>query len=80
MAIEKVSVIDSVTVNETGHLEVRRADKIMEDGVEISKSYHRHVLTPGDDLEGQDAGVVKIANAVWTPELIAAYTPAPDAS
>ena len=45
----------------------------MEDGVSISESYQRWTLNPGDNLTGQDPKVVAIANAVWTPEVIAAY-------
>ena len=67
------STIDNITVTETGILEIRRADKILRDGVEISKSYHRHCLAPGSDLTNEDQRVVDVANAVWTPEVIAAY-------
>lgn len=71
--LEKISVIDQIEVTELGHVQVRRADKIFEDGKEISKTYHRHVLSPGDDLTGQDDRVQAIARAVWTPEVIAKY-------
>lgn len=71
--LEKVSAIDRIEVLESGAIQVRRADKIMEDGVEIGKTYHRHVLSPGDDLTEQDARVVAIAQVVWTPEVVAAY-------
>jgi hypothetical protein len=45
----------------------------MKDGKEIARSFHRHVVQPGDDLTGQDPKVVAIANAVHTPEIIAAF-------
>jgi hypothetical protein len=51
----------------------REATKIIEDGVELTKTYHRTSLTPGQDLTGQPAQVVAIANTVWTDEVIAAY-------
>ena len=73
MSLEKLVVIDQIEVTESGHIQVRQATKIMEDGKELSKSYHRHVLSPGDSLEGQDERVQRIAKAVWTPEIIAAY-------
>lgn len=69
----EISVIDSVTWRNTGHIEVRKADIVLKDGVEIAKTYHRHVVSPGDPLDNEDESVVAIANALWTPELIAAY-------
>jgi hypothetical protein len=47
MALTKESVIDQITVLEDGQIQVRRADKLKEDGVEIAKAYHRHVVVPG---------------------------------
>ena len=60
-------------VTEWGHIQVRQITRIMDDGSEISKTYHRHVLSPGDDVEGQDERSKKIAQAIWTPEVIEAY-------
>jgi hypothetical protein len=71
--LEKISFVDSVSVDLVGILSVRRVDAVLEDGAELSRSYHRHTLAPGDDLAGQDATVVAIANAVWTPARIQAY-------
>jgi len=71
--LEKVSVIDKIEVLESGHIQIRRVDKILEDGKEISKSYHRHVLSPDDDLTGQNERVIAIANIVWTPDVIEKY-------
>lgn len=71
--LTKQSTIDQINVLEQGHIQVRRVDRILEDDVEISKSYHRHVLAPGDSLDGEDERVVAIANAVWTAEVIADY-------
>jgi hypothetical protein len=73
MSIEKVKVIDQITVTENGIILYREATKIIEDGVELTKTYHRSSLTPGQDLTGQPAQVVAIANTVWTPEVISAY-------
>ena len=51
----------------------REATSILEDGVEISKTYHRSSLYPGQDLTGVPDRVVAICNTVWTPEVIAAF-------
>jgi hypothetical protein len=45
----------------------------MEDSVEISSQFHRHVVSPGDDYSQQDAKVQAICAAVQTAEVIAAY-------
>ena len=71
--LEKQSVIDQIGITRHGNVQVRRANLIIEDGEEIAKTYHRHVLCPGDDLTGQDKRVADVANAVWTSEVIAAY-------
>jgi hypothetical protein len=73
MAITKEVVIDQITVCENGIILYREATKIIEDGVELTKKYHRTSLTPGQDLTGQPANVQAIAQAAWTPEVIAAY-------
>ena len=73
MALEKQIVIDKIEVMELGHIQVRQLTRIVEDGVQLSESYHRWALDPGADLTGQDARVVAVANAVWTPEVISAY-------
>jgi urease accessory protein UreE len=73
MPLIEQSVIDQIEVTRNGSVNVRRADLILKDGVEIAKTYHRHVLAPGDDLANEDAKVVAIAKTAWTPEMIAAY-------
>jgi hypothetical protein len=73
MAIEKQVSVDQITIQENGIILYREATKIIEDGVELTKKYHRTSLTPGQDLTGQPANVVAIANTVWTAEVIAAY-------
>ena len=73
MSIEKVKVVDQTTVTENGIILYREATKIIEDGVELTKTYHRTSLTPGQDLTGQPAQVIAIANTVWTAAVIAAY-------
>ena len=73
MALTKTTNIDQITVTENGIVLYREATRIMEDGNELSKTYHRTSLTPGQDLTGQPANVVAICNAAWTAEVIAAY-------
>ena len=73
MALEKVISVDLIEVIENGILQVRTKTAIMEDGKQISGSFHRHVVAPGDDVSGEDAKVQAIAAAVHTAEVIAAY-------
>lgn len=73
MAITKQTSVDQITVTENGIVLYREATKIIEDGVELTKKYHRSSLTPGQDLTGIPANVVAICNAAWTPEVVAAY-------
>jgi hypothetical protein len=71
--LEKQTAIDKIEVLELGHIQVREITRILEDGKELSASYHRWAFNPGDDLTGQEPKVVAIANATWTPEVISAY-------
>jgi hypothetical protein len=73
MALEEKSVVDKIEVLLQGQIQVRRRDQILKDDVEVAATYHRHVLSPGDDLSNEDPRVVAIAEATWTPEVIAAY-------
>ena len=73
MALTKESKIDQITVTENGIVLYREATRILEDGEEISKKYHRSSLTPGQDLTGIPSNVVAICNAAWTPTVVAAY-------
>ena len=73
MALEEKSVVDKIEVLLLGQIQVRRRDQILKDDVEVAATYHRHVLSPGDDLTNEDPRVVAIAEATWTPEVIAAY-------
>jgi len=73
MSLTKEIVIDQIGVLEHGHIQVRQATKVLEDGKELGKNYHRHVLSPGDDLTNEDPKVAAIARAVWTKDAIANY-------
>lgn len=83
MTLKKETVVDKIEVLENGTIQVRTATRVLEDGAVLSSSYHRHVLSPGDDLTGEDARVSAIATSTWTPEVVAAYkaatAPAPAA-
>ena len=73
MSLTKTTAVDQITVQENGIILYREATRIMEDGKELSKTYHRSSLTPAQDLTGVPANVVAICNTVWTAEVIAAY-------
>ena len=73
MSITKTTTVDQITVTENGIVLYREATRIMEDGNELSKTFHRTSLTPGQDLTGIPANVVAICNVAWTAEVIAAY-------
>ena len=73
MALIEKQIVDLVELVQSNHIQVRTANIIEKDGTEIARTFHRHVLTPGDDVSGEDPKVQAIANAVWTEEVIAAY-------
>lgn len=73
MSLEKLKVIDQITVTENGTVFYREVTRIMEDGIELSHSYHRTSLNPGQDILNQPANVVAICNTVWTEAVISAY-------
>ena len=77
MALEKKVTQDKIEVISTGDykvIQVRTKTAIVEDGTELSSSYHRHVVMPTDDLTAESDEVVSIANAVFTQEIKDAYT------
>jgi hypothetical protein len=73
MSLTKTTVVDQITVTENGIILYREATRIMEDGNEISKTYHRSSLVPEQDLTGVPANVVAICNLTWTDEVKTAY-------
>lgn len=73
MSLSKEISVDQVTVDGKGIVFIRETTRILDAGVEISKSYHRTSFFPGQDITGQPANVVAIATAAWTPEVVAAY-------
>ena len=73
MALTETTKVDQIEVVGDHTIQVRTATIIERDGVEISKSFHRHVVSPGDDITNEDPKVQTIANALFTEEVIAAY-------
>ena len=73
MALEKKVVIGAITVQEDGQVAVRRDTVILDNGVEVSRAYHRHVLAPGDKTSAEDARVKAVARAVWDAKTIADF-------
>ena len=75
MALTKEVKVDKIEiVGDYKHVQVRTATVVSEDGVELSRSYHRHVVAPGDDTSGETAEVQAICTAMHTQEVIDAYT------
>ena len=77
MALTKETMNDKIEVLNlaAGYpvIQVRAATSITDNGVEISRTFHRHVLTPDADLTNEDANVAAVAATVFTVDAIAAY-------
>jgi len=84
MAITKTTENDKIEVVGKWNIQVRTATIIKEDGKELTRSFHRHVVVPGTldasdnlvatDISGEDADVQAICNAVWTAQVKTDYT------
>ena len=74
MSLEKIIKIDQIEiVGDYKSIQVRQATVVTDDGVELSRSFHRHTLSCDADISGEDAEVQAVCNAVWTDEVKAAY-------
>jgi len=74
MALEKVISEDKIeVVGEHRAVQVRTKTAVMEDGVELSSGYHRHVVSAGQDYSNESTEVQAICAAVHTDAVIAAY-------
>ena len=82
MALTKETVVDKIEVMEMGQVQVRTATRVLEDGVQLSSAFSRHILVPstktddtwGDtDISGEDARVQAVATATWTSDVKTAY-------
>ena len=73
MALEKVITYDYEVRTEFKHIQERKKTAVVEDGKEISFSYHRRVLSPDMDVSSESDEVKGMASALWTDEVKAAY-------
>mgnify|MGYP003303021513 CR=1 FL=1 len=74
MAITKEIIQDKIEiVGDFKKIQVRTATVIKEDGVELSRSFHRHVVAPDSDISGESAEVQAICNVVHTDAIKSAY-------
>ena len=83
MALEKTTVNDKMEIVDTGSwkvLQVREATVIKEDGVELSRSFSRRVISPTDDWSSEDAEIKSICDAIMTAERINAFKAAQESS
>ena len=78
--LEKQISVDLIEVVQNGSVQVRTKTSIKENGIEISSKFHRHIVAPGNNYNAEDAKVQAICAAVHTPEVIAAYEAAQEAS
>ena len=76
MALTERTVIDQITILEDGQLQVRRTTRVFKDGVEVGKTYHRHVVAPGNDFSKEDPRVQQACRTFHTPEVVQAYNKA----
>jgi hypothetical protein len=88
MALTKETIVDKIEVLEMGQVQVRTATRVLEDGVQLSSSFHRHVVVPSTkasgswadtDISGEDARVQAVATATWTAAVKTAYQEMVDA-
>ena len=80
MSLTKEQVIDKIEIIENGVVQIRQATKILEDGNELSKSYHRWTIAPGQDYSDQPDNVKAICAVAHTPAVIATYEAQQEAS
>jgi len=73
MALTETTKVDQIELTENNVIQIRTATIIEKDGAELTRTYHRHTVAPGDDVSTEDPKVQAVANAIWTPEVIAAY-------
>lgn len=71
--MEKVTFVDQIEVVANGAVQVRTRTNVVENGVVIGSSLHRHVVNPGDDYSNEDTRVQAICSATHTQEVIDTY-------
>jgi hypothetical protein len=65
MSLTEITKIDQIEITENNQIQVRTATIILKDDVELTRTFHRHVLSQGDDITNEDSKVIAIANAIW---------------
>ena len=65
MTLTERKVIDLIEVLESGHLQVREANLVERDGIVIAKTFHRYVISPGEDISDKEQKIKDIAAAAW---------------
>jgi hypothetical protein len=65
MALTEITKVDQIEITENNQIQVRTATIILKDDFEITRTFHRHVLSQGDDITNEDQKVILIANAIW---------------
>ena len=73
MALTEDTIVDRIEVFPDGQMQIRKAIRVFRDGVEISKSFYRHVVEPGMNLDNEDPKVKAVGQVVHTPEVIEAF-------
>ena len=79
MALTKVVAVDRIEIVGNGAVQVRTKTAIVENGKEISSTFSRHVVSPGDNYSGEDTRVQAICAATHTADVVAAYKAAQSA-
>jgi urease accessory protein UreE len=65
MSLTEITKVDQIEITENNQIQVRTATIILKDDVELTRTFHRHVLSQGDDITNEDSKVIAIANAIW---------------
>ena len=73
MALTESKTVDQIEVVNDWNIQVRQVTTIEKDGVQVARTFHRWILTPDMDISSQPSNVQAIANAAWTPVVIASY-------
>lgn len=73
MLLQKMQIVDLIEIIENSCVQVRTKTAIMENNQQISGTYHRHVIEPGQDYSNEDSRVKAVCAALHTPEVVAAY-------
>jgi hypothetical protein len=65
MSLTEITKVDQIEITENNQIQVRTATIILKDDVELTRTFHRHVLSQGDNITNEDSKVIAIANAIW---------------